>query len=152
MSRYIDADEFEKYINREEWETPDETWRPEREFGMIIDSIPTADVAEVVRCKDCKWYGIDELKKDGTVDRRYNPSVCYLYRKYHEKTYFCADGERMKQVYDLCELCSLFEPEQCKKGHRLHPLKATVECEDFQMLFEDWYEENDVETRGEHNE
>ena len=45
----------------------------------------------------------------------------------------------MKQVYDLCELCSLFEPEECRKGHRLHPLKATVECEDFQSLFEDCY-------------
>lgn len=46
----------------------------------------------------------------------------------------------MKQIYDLCELCSLFEPEECRKGHKLHPLKATVECEDFQSLFEDCYD------------
>lgn len=46
MSRYIDADEFEKYLNREEWETPDEKWWSEREIGMIIDAIPIADVVD----------------------------------------------------------------------------------------------------------
>ena len=51
----------------------------------------------------------------------------------------------MKQVYNLCELCNLFEPEQfaldrCKKEHKLHPLKATVECEDFQLMFEYLYD------------
>ena len=59
-----------------------------------IDDIPTADVVEVVRCRDCKWYGIDELKKDGSVDRRYKPSVCYLYREHHEESWYCADAER----------------------------------------------------------
>lgn len=48
MSRYIDAEEFEKYINREEWKTPDEKWWPEREIGIIMDAMPTADVKEVV--------------------------------------------------------------------------------------------------------
>lgn len=51
----------------------------------------------------------------------------------------------MKQIYDLCELCKLFEPKQfaldrCQNEHELHPLKATIECEDFQLLFEDFYE------------
>ena len=59
-----------------------------------IADFPTADVVEVVRCKDCKWYGIDELKKDGSLDRRYKPSVCYLYREHHEESWFCADAER----------------------------------------------------------
>lgn len=44
MSRYVDADNFEKYIDRDEWETPDEKWWPEREIGAIIDSMPTAEV------------------------------------------------------------------------------------------------------------
>lgn len=57
MSRYIDADAFEKYLNREEWETPDEKWWPEREIGMILDVIPTADVVEVVRGE---WIQHDE--------------------------------------------------------------------------------------------
>ena len=59
-----------------------------------LEEIPTADVVEVVRCRDCKWYGIDELKKDGSLDRRYKPSVCYLYREHHEESWYCADAER----------------------------------------------------------
>lgn len=26
----------------------------------VIDNAPSADVAEVVRCKDCRWRGIEE--------------------------------------------------------------------------------------------
>ena len=40
----------------------------------------TAEKIEVIRCKDCDWYGIVELKKDGTVDMRYKPSWCFLWR------------------------------------------------------------------------
>ena len=48
MARYIKAELIEKHINRAEHHTPDERWRPESEFAALIDSIPTADVAEVV--------------------------------------------------------------------------------------------------------
>lgn len=61
MPRYIDADAFEKYITRDEWDTPDETWRPESEFGLIIDAIPTADVVEVVHGE---WINIDKRGKN----------------------------------------------------------------------------------------
>lgn len=44
MSNYIDADGFEKYLNREEWGTPDEKWWPESEIGTIIAILPVADV------------------------------------------------------------------------------------------------------------
>ena len=53
MARYIDANKIEPFLHRDEWGTPDETWRPEHEFGNFIDAIHTADVVEVVRCKDC---------------------------------------------------------------------------------------------------
>ena len=59
-----------------------------------LEKIPTADVVEVVRCKDCKWYTIYEVKNDGAMDKRYKPSFCDLYRKHRKETYFCADGER----------------------------------------------------------
>ena len=47
MSKYIDAELIEPFLKREEWDTPDERWRPESEFGRYIDAIPTADVSEV---------------------------------------------------------------------------------------------------------
>ena len=112
MSRYIDADAFikiqkdmcEKYctdtenycehccIKRDVLEDLDDFADGENSF--VDWKIQTADVVEVVRCRDCKWYGIDELKKDGSLDRRYKPSVCYLYREHHEESWYCADAER----------------------------------------------------------
>lgn len=66
MARYIDADAFEKYLNREEWETPDEKWWPEREIGMIMDAMPTADVVEVVHGE---WEHLWDAE-DGTYKGR----------------------------------------------------------------------------------
>lgn len=56
MARYIDADQIEKYVTREDHGTPDERWRPEREFCAIIDSIPAADVQEV---RHGRWIEIN---------------------------------------------------------------------------------------------
>lgn len=63
----------------------------------MIDSIPAADVRPVVLCRDCKWYEINELKKDGTEDRRYKPSVCMLAEQHREPNHFCADGEKREE-------------------------------------------------------
>ncbi len=49
---------------------------------------------ELVLCKDCRWYIINELKQDGTEDRRYKPSYCLLHDMYRDDDWFCADGER----------------------------------------------------------
>lgn len=85
MSKYIKADAFEKYLNREEWETPDEKWWPEREIGMIIDAIPIADVVDVVRCMDCiYWEQATEIS--GNCNRALEITA-YL-------NDFCSYGER----------------------------------------------------------
>jgi hypothetical protein len=51
-------------------------------------------VQELVRCKDCRWYEIYQLKQDGTDDRRYSPSYCTLFRHNFKPDWFCADGEK----------------------------------------------------------
>lgn len=66
-------------------------------YGDVLDDLedyPAADVRPVVFCKDCKWYQIDELKKDGTEDRRYKPSVCVLAEQRRDPNHFCAYGEK----------------------------------------------------------
>jgi len=63
----------------------------------LVNAIPAADVRPVVLCKDCKWYQIDELKKDGTEDRRYKPSVCVLAEQRRDPNHFCADGEKKEE-------------------------------------------------------
>lgn len=83
MSRYIDADAFEKYFNREEWITPDEKWWPEREIGMVLDDIvSTSDVVDVVRCKDCE---------------NWDSPYCCLLDDAFDGDFFCALGERGKK-------------------------------------------------------
>ena len=61
MPRYIDAELLEKWMKRDEWDTPDERWRPESEFGRMIDSIPTADVEEV---RHGEWVPKSSSKAD----------------------------------------------------------------------------------------
>ena len=53
-------------------------------------------VGELVRCRDCRWYEIYQLKQDGTDDRRYNPSYCTLFRHRFKPDWYCADGERRR--------------------------------------------------------
>ena len=83
MSRYIDADAFEKYFDREEWRTPDEKWWPEREIGMVLDLVSKSDVVEVVRCKDCK---------------NWDAPYCSVLDDAFDEKFFCALGERRKKV------------------------------------------------------
>lgn len=64
----------------------------------VIDGIlrqPTIDAVPVVRCKDCRWFDILQLKKDGTGDLRFKPSLCTLYNQVQSEDYYCADGSKM---------------------------------------------------------
>lgn len=56
MSRYIDADKLMSEFHRYAWDTED------LHIDLIEDIVndePTADVVEVVRCKDCRLYNTD---------------------------------------------------------------------------------------------
>ncbi len=63
----------------------------------VVKEEPAADARPVVLCRDCKWYQIDELKKDGTADRRYKPSVCVLAEQRRDPNHFCADGVKREE-------------------------------------------------------
>lgn len=73
----------------------------ELKIYSYIESHPPrpVDLVEVVRCKDCKWYEIYQLKQDGTDDRRYNPSYCTLFRHRFKPEWYCADGERREDEH-----------------------------------------------------
>lgn len=90
MARYIDAEKLEKWFLRSEWDTPDERWRPEGEFGKIVDSLPSEDVAPIVHskwlnglCSNC-GYAATVLPIDG--------DLFYLYEK------FCSNCGSMMEV------------------------------------------------------
>ena len=65
MSRYINVDAFERAVMFSDDEDIQDVIYRLRDF-------PTADVVEVVRCKDCT-----------------KQLICY-----HSDDYYCADGER----------------------------------------------------------
>ena len=79
MSRYIDTlellwlyeHECEKYSSLEE----------------LVADVPTADVIEVVRCKDCKNW-----QRDWKLPSRNH--YCALMDRGSDGTFFCAYGER----------------------------------------------------------
>ena len=54
MSRYIDADKLQRDLAYRWYDAPKRL--SGIKVSMLIDEQPTADVAEVVRCKDCKHY------------------------------------------------------------------------------------------------
>ena len=68
---------------------------PCKDVQAIMD-LPYVNVVEVVRCKDCKFYEVAWLKKDGTDDNRYKPSICVKgqYGITRKPDWFCADAER----------------------------------------------------------
>lgn len=79
MSRFIDADELIK-IGLQDGAYEYISVREIAEF-------PTADVVEVVRCKDCMHSEIDKYAPAECQNR------CKLSQQYHEPTFFCKCGE-----------------------------------------------------------
>ena len=95
MPRYIDADELISWIVNEPSKVGDKDIPLNNEydgsaFRQIeilghIESMPTADVVEVVRCKDCaykQYYFTNDMVKCGCGNGA------------HHEGFFCADGER----------------------------------------------------------
>lgn len=62
----------------------------ERRRDEDLQNLPTADVAEVVRCKDCKYYERPSLEDDDYYCMSVNTPRLFS----PDKNYFCGYGER----------------------------------------------------------
>ena len=88
MARYIDADRYSfPTLHRKELNDYMKGW------NACLKSVlqqPTADVVEVVRCRDCKYRKLDKLFQE--------KHYCYLRNvnggKYCNDDDFCSYGER----------------------------------------------------------
>lgn len=93
MAEYIDRDEFRKRLIDRQITTAFFNPQQRHEIGCIVemlDNMPAADVAEVVRCKDCANYS----DFDPYAGKRFNFHFC---RKFHNVTLesdFCSYGEK----------------------------------------------------------
>ena len=85
MSRYIDVDKIK--ITAERGKSIDELiFIPMIDVQKCIDATPTADVVEVVRCKDCKHT---QKTQYGTIICLMNSALCSV-----DDMHFCSYGER----------------------------------------------------------
>lgn len=91
MARYIDAhlleehmyhEAFEKTTDMQRWDSG--CWIRYKMFENVIESVQPADVVEVVRCKECRFYNEGEMMCNDTngFDRWWKPDD------------FCSYGER----------------------------------------------------------
>jgi hypothetical protein len=85
MSRYIDADALVKAIENDCLEA---VYYTKQDAIDCIQSLPAADVVEVVRCKDCKYWGGTTY---GFICRRFSGITM---KNCTKPDAFCSDGER----------------------------------------------------------
>ena len=102
MARYIDADVLEKSLDGQLKTIQLNTTNDDVKLisallvcGIRLDikNTPTADVVEVVRCKDCKWW-----KSNFTWNCK-EVKVCVKdpFEPAQKEDFFCADGERKSE-------------------------------------------------------
>lgn len=51
----------------------------------VINSLPSADAVEVVRCRDCKYYDLAKNGVNGICNRQYGTFDAYDFCSYGEK-------------------------------------------------------------------
>ena len=89
MNRYIDLNKLGiGYANRNVFENKDyvDGWNSAID---IISKAPTADVVEVVRCKDCE-IAIEDFMCDGWY-------YCNNNRMTHSPSHFCGYGRKKRK-------------------------------------------------------
>jgi hypothetical protein len=84
MARYIDADLLIKNIAKIE----DLRTISTKTIGQAISNTPTADVVEVVRCKDCKEFH--------RADKKF-AQHCRIHGAMVQEDDFCSYGERKEK-------------------------------------------------------
>jgi len=88
MSKYINSDDVYYGMRKHEFEAKYIT------RGEFVDSLPSADVVEVVRCKDCKHF----VETSGTR------GGCFLFQGMTNPRNddFCSEGERKESKVKRC--------------------------------------------------
>ncbi len=84
MSRYIDADAIISFVDAGHLRNPMELAWSDNDVVDMIESRPTVDAVQVVRCKYCKY----NLTPSG------EGAVCDYDGYVHKQEWFCAYGER----------------------------------------------------------
>ena len=104
MARYIDADALINEIMTE-WGGDPKYFESDDDPSVVISAYGdvwtleriskalTADVVEVVRCKDCKWF--DRTNPYGTLSP--NAFHCNCNERFFRDDFYCGYGERREK-------------------------------------------------------
>lgn len=82
--KYIELGEAKRVMKANDWLNP----AIPNVVNVILDRLPAADVVEVVRCKDCKWWW------DNTGITKRPKGFCYEHGMCTNGDAFCSRGER----------------------------------------------------------
>lgn len=97
MARYIDKDkvieEISRLANRSMVGEIDEPYLDWKTVASVIFNAPTADVVEIVRCKDCKHATFYSCKNDACSKGIF----CDFIITTGDENFYCACGERRKE-------------------------------------------------------
>lgn len=87
MARYIDADEAYE-IGKKMRRNGENNVTDLSSVRAVLEATPTADVVEVVRCKDCKHFM--EYNEDYVREVEKSDGDCFIRKMYSCDTQFCA--------------------------------------------------------------
>lgn len=89
MAKYICLESLEKAMTIAAANGKDKDRRTWAKAICVLHDMPTADVASVVRCKDCSWY--QSVDDDGD-----DFEVCNYYNREVTGYQFCSEAEPYK--------------------------------------------------------
>lgn len=93
MPRYIDVDGLPMYDELfMKGKNDSGVWVRYKDVEKLLRNAPTADVVEVVRCKDCHFCNI----YDDT-----DSMLCRVFDIFVRSDFFCQDGKRRKDNEDI---------------------------------------------------
>jgi len=96
MAEYIDREALEKAMTIAAVNGKDKDCRTWAKAICVLHDMPTADVASVVRCKDCSWY--QSVDDDGD-----DFEVCNYYNREVMGSQFCSEAEPYKTPEEKAE-------------------------------------------------
>lgn len=100
MKKYIDAEGVMRVCYDSFLKTGNKAYR---EIFALVEAVPAADVAEVVRCCKCIYWDRDTIRHQSNDFRDWNEAECLVLaeldgyneiNRYTEADDFCSRGER----------------------------------------------------------
>ena len=69
MSKYVSVKSIDVFLHRPDWHTPDERWRPESEFGALVDSLSGIETDNI----EAEIEKLQELFTEALLHMPYDP-------------------------------------------------------------------------------